>query len=153
MTLLVKKIVFWYFGSSFYFFENIFWHNAAKIWGSENHLKPIYRNNEKVCKKMIFIQSCLCMAMQGCDLILRVGARKSIYRHFQSAQKNLKFWYTYNFLRTHVLERGLFFRHRGDFWELISGDFQSPEKAQNSGRVYFQFIQIFLKWRCWLDSS
>ena len=34
--------------------------------------------DHKVCRKMIFSESCLYMAMQGCILMLRVGAQKSI---------------------------------------------------------------------------
>ena len=36
----------------------------------------------KVCKKMILSESRLYMAMQGCNLVLRVGAQKSIWTFF-----------------------------------------------------------------------
>ena len=40
--------------------------------------------DNKVCKKMIFSKSRLYMAMQGCELVLRVGAQKSIYTFLKS---------------------------------------------------------------------
>ena len=44
----------------------------------------ISKNNDKLFKKIIFIQSCICMAMQGCILMLRVRAQKSIETFLRS---------------------------------------------------------------------
>ena len=77
------------------------------------------------------------MAMQGCDLVLRVGAQKS-KTNFWRAQNKPKILWHFNFCSAYFLERGLFFfGHKGGFLKLVLGDFQSLKKAQNSSAVYF----------------
>ena len=41
----------------------------------------------KVCKKMIFNVIRLYMVMEGCELVLRVEAQKSIWTFFKSQKK------------------------------------------------------------------
>ena len=62
---------------------------------------------------MIFIQSRMYMAMHGCDLILKVGAQKSI-DIFEEPNKKPKILVHFNFWRADLLEKGFFFfGHRG----------------------------------------
>ena len=104
--------------------------------------------DHKVWKKINFSESRLYMDMQGCILMLRVGAQNR-YSHIWRAQKKPKILIRFNFWSAYFLKRGLFFWTQG--WFLIIGFrwFLEPKKDQNSGAVYLYlyFIFMYLVWK------
>ena len=109
--------------------------------------------DHQIHKKIFFIQSRLYMAIQGCILILRVGAQKSIETFLRSPKITRYSGVVY-------FAQKVFFKIKGClsvigvvFSKLIFGNFKSQKIARNSGIVSFFNFKVFVfipLWRCQL---